>query len=230
MCDSCCNRREFLGAAAAGGMLLATHLATRSALAADAGCCHGLAAHAPGQDLQGVRRPHRRLVSDAPDRRNRQVRKVLRRPGEETGRCPVRRRRPGAAGRRGPGHGQAERRRRAADRPPVRPRRRRAGVDQDDRRRPAHGAVHATVQRPRLDVLPAMAQAGQAGHADAHQQLGRIGPGGQPDARAGQDEAHQDPGRRQPARHGRRLLAGTSEAEAGRRTGQHPERTGAWST
>lgn len=37
MCDSCCNRREFLGAAAAGGMLLATHLATRSALAADAG-------------------------------------------------------------------------------------------------------------------------------------------------------------------------------------------------
>jgi hypothetical protein len=37
MCENCCNRREFLGATAAGGMLLATHLATHSALAADAG-------------------------------------------------------------------------------------------------------------------------------------------------------------------------------------------------
>jgi hypothetical protein len=34
MCDNCYNRREFLGAATAGGMLLASHLATGSALAA----------------------------------------------------------------------------------------------------------------------------------------------------------------------------------------------------
>ena len=37
MCENCCNRREFLGAATAGGMLLASHLATGSALAAAAG-------------------------------------------------------------------------------------------------------------------------------------------------------------------------------------------------
>jgi len=37
MCENCCNRREFMSAAAAGGVLLASHFATRSALAADAG-------------------------------------------------------------------------------------------------------------------------------------------------------------------------------------------------
>ena len=182
----------------------------------------------PGEDLQGLCRPDRRRLPHPSHRGARQVRQVLRRPGEEARRREVRRRRHGPAGQGGRGGGEAQGRRRPADHPPLRPRRRRAGAEQAHRRGPAHGAVLAALQRPRLDVLPAVAQAGQEGRAPAHQRLGRDRAGGRPAARAGLDEADADPRRRRAARHGRRLLGRAGQEEARRGAGDRSPTSGSW--
>ena len=106
-------------------------------------------------------------------------------------------------------------------------RRRRARAGQAHRRGAADGAVLAAVQRPRLDVLPAMAQAGQEGRPPAEQRLEGDGPRGGPAARAGLAEA--DPHHRlgRAARHRRRVLRRADQEAPGRGTGVRQQRPGA---
>ena len=93
------------------------------------------------------------------------------------------------------------------DHPSLGPRRRRAGAGQAHRCRLADGPLLAALQRPRLDVLSAVAQAGQEGRAPAHAATGAsssrvVGLMRVP----GLAEADAHPRRRRAARHRRRLL------------------------
>ena len=215
MCQGC-NRREFMGVAAMGGALLASQLMRNSVFAAE-----GDPDWPPMQPAK-IYRLFVGRTGDAylthPDRRNREVQPVLYGAREEARRRAVPGRRPGPTGRRGRGRGKDQGCRRIVHRAPVRPRRRSAGDQQADRCRPAHGTLLATLQRPPLDVFPAMAQGREESRVDADERLGRDRSGCGTVTSTSQDETHADPGHWRTARICRRLRPRTGQGEAGGRS------------
>ena len=151
------NRRQFIGAAAAGGVLLAGPWESRLERRVRGG---RVAEAAAGKNSQGLRRPHRRHLPVPTDGRDRKIREVLGRRGGKAGRRQVRRRRNGPAGRRQRGVAQLEGGGRRAAVPPVGSRRRRPktghGPDRSTR-----GCRRPSSPSPSADTAGCISRAGE---------------------------------------------------------------------